>query len=62
MLRVQENKISDPAPLIGLPLQELNINYNYLDLTPGSEAGKTLEKLKEAGVEISYEQQGTPEE
>jgi len=58
------NQITDIAPLvsnIGIDSgDKVYIQYNYLDLTPGSDDIQNIQALINRGVDVEYEPQNTP--
>jgi Leucine-rich repeat (LRR) protein len=60
-LRFYHNKVADLSPLLendGFgPGDEINMMFNYLDLSPGSEDMKNINVLIDRGVDVKYESQ-----
>ena len=61
-VRLSANRISDFSSLVvnnqigGLgPGDYVDIRYNYLDLTPGSQAMTDIEQLVDRGLNVEYE-------
>jgi len=59
------NQISDISPLLansGLASGDhVDLRYNYLDLTPGSDEMQNIQVLINRGVDVDYEPQDSPE-
>ena len=60
-LKLDSNQICDISPLVdNIGLGEgkgVNLRYNYLDLTPGSQAMNDIQTLQNRGVDVIYEPQ-----
>ena len=60
ILDINYNKISDISPLANVfneRLSNVGIAYNYIDITPGSEAMNIITYFRDAGVAVLYEPQ-----
>lgn len=58
-----ENFVTDIAVLTSLPaLEEVDLDYNCLDRTPGSEASQVVTELRNRGVDVQWTFQKRPDE
>jgi len=60
-LDLEDNQVSNISPLVANSEfgsdDSVELQYNYLDLTPGSPAMSDIEALESRGVEVSYRPQ-----